>query len=128
MFKNRFIYFVIDKEYDVEFIKSFVEFNKRFNSDDGFYLLNEGFDLYSPSYSNVFIMKYPYKKHKISFLLKDVIKAIKDSKEDAEKYLIIITDLDDIEDRFKNQINNIKYIISKEITEDVVKLIFESDL
>jgi len=128
MFKNRFIYFVIDS---LNFmIRVFCACPNCivFRKDLIIKIKLRCFDLYSPSYSNVFIMKYPYKKHKISFLLKDVIKAIKDSKEDAEKYLIIITDLDDIEDRFKNQINNIKYIISKEITEDVVKLIFESDL
>lgn len=123
MFKNRYVYFVIDKEYDVDFIKSFVEFNKKFNSDDGFYLINSNHDLYAPSYSNAFILKYPYKEHNLSYLMKDVIKAIKSSKEDADKYLIIITK-SIVENRFLNQLNDVKYIISPEINDEVVEIIF----
>jgi hypothetical protein len=99
---NKLMFFVIDKKYNVDFIKSFVEFTSKFNKDDGFYIINNDHDLYSPSYVNALICKYPYKKYNLQYLLKDVTSVIKKTEDDSNRYLIIITDGVVEERLFKN--------------------------
>lgn len=125
---NKLVFLVIDKKYDVNLIKSFVLFNKRFNLDDGFYLINNNHDLYSPSYSNALILQYPFKKHTLSYLLKDVIKSIKNTEDDNNRYLIIITDNQEkIDIKTKDNLNqlNIKYLIKSEIDLEVMDFCFK---
>ena len=125
---NKLVFLVIDKKYDASLIKSFVLFNKKFNSDDGFYLINDNYDLYSPSYSNALILQYPFKKHTLSYLLKDAIKSIKNTEDDDNRYLIIITDnKENIDIKTKDNLNqlNIKCLIKSEIDLEVMNFCFK---
>lgn len=124
---NKLIFFVIDKKYDIDFIKSFVVFNKKFNLDDGFYLINNEHDLYSPSYTNALISKYPFKKHSLSHLLKDVIQSIKKTEDDNNRYLIVITDQETIDLKTIVNLNqlNVKHLIKSEIDLEVMDFCFK---
>lgn len=128
---NKLVFIVIDKKYDVNFIKSFVELTSRFNGDDGFYLINNNYDLYCPSYVNALICKYPYKKHNLSYLIKDAISAIKKGSDDSNRYLMIFTDkINDVEDKLIKNIKdlNVIYTIKNEIDEEVLSFCFEGVL
>lgn len=128
---NKLIFVVIDKKYDVNFIKSFVELTSRFNNDDGFYLINDNFHLYSPSYVNALICKYPYKKHNLSYLIKNAISSIKETSDDSNRYLIVFTDkTNDIEERLIKSIKdlNVFCLFKNEIDEEVLNFCFKEYL
>jgi hypothetical protein len=126
---NKLMFFVIDKKYNVDFIKSFVEFTSKFNKDDGFYIINNDHDLYSPSYVNALICKYPYKKYNLQYLLKDVTSVIKKTEDDSNRYLIIITDGVVEERLFKNMKElNVSVLVKNSIDKEVVDFCFEGIL
>lgn len=126
---NKLIFFVIDKKYNIDFIKSFVSFTAKFNKDDGFYLINNNYDLYSPSYANALICKYPYKKHNLNHLLRDVTTAIKKTEDDSNRYLIVITD-QPVEERFFRNMKelNVSVLVKSSIDEEVFNFCFKGIL
>lgn len=126
---NKLLFFVIDKKYNVDFIKSFVDFTTKFNKDDGFYLINNDHNLYSPSYANALICKYPYKTYNLQYLLKDVTSVIKKTEDDSNRYLIIITDGIVEERLFRNMKElNVSVLVKNSIDEEVVNFCFEGVL
>lgn len=127
---NKLIFFAIDKTYDVDFIKSFVSFKENFNSDDGFYLINNEHDIYSPSYANALISKYPFKKHSLLYLLKDIIKSIKKTEDDNNRYLLVITDSEEImSEKLKDNLSqlNVKYLIKNSIDLETINFCFKGN-
>ena len=126
---NKLLFFVIDKKYNVDFIKSFVDFTTKFNKDDGFYLINDDHNLYCPSYANALICKYPYKIYNLQYLLKDVTSVIKKTEDDSNRYLIIITDGIVEERLFRNMKElNVSVLVKNSIDEEVVNFCFEGVL